>query len=386
MVVPSNNFFQNMDTRYKSLALRKIYRDAVFSDPSLSEEFRKPIVLKFKDNDKIKDSVINSILTSFNNDFRDFVSVEDQTLLYTEGEYTIVASVHPMVDEFNEDWIFIAMIMPALSDSAVMTESLDSFANTLNNRSGYGLWTNYKSDAGDNTMFAYMSGITIKKSNWSLRTDSFASYSIQQLHAYGSKMLEDDNYSSRTLTKILADNIAYANTAKVELDELSQQGVFDFINRLSPRLQSALTVEPDRQGYKFYLPLREGKVNKSTTVRLTPWVNPILGGGLFVSAELPGILPKNELAKIVKKLNLGDTDDELIIHTTPKLVGSWAADLVGMEDEWVSVSYNAFIPFGEPHNFTLSEQIEGIVKEIYTSWPKFNDQVLFSKLIECQEG
>jgi hypothetical protein len=110
-----------------------------------------------------------------------------------------------------------------------------------------------------------------------------------------------------------------------------------------------------------------------------PMTHKILGSGLLVSANLPGALPKNQSVALARKLNLG-TDDDVTVHTTPKLMGSWSSKTVGDFNEMVSMSYNGFIPFAEPANFTISEQIEGVVREIYVSWPTFNEQIRFNNI------
>jgi hypothetical protein len=284
-----------------------------------------------------------------------------------------------MLDEFQEEWIFIAMMMPSVNDNTMMLESLDSLADSLNARSCYALWINVENDSDNSSIFTFMTGFTIKKSNWSLTTDKYASYSMQQLHAFGSYTISDDDYSSKTLTRIISDSMSFSNQSTHSPESIIAAGLNGFMTKLSKRLQSALSIQYDRDGFKFKLPLKDSNSNSDTTLSFQPMTHKILGSGLLVSANLPGALPKNQSVALARKLNLG-TDDDVTVHTTPKLMGSWSTKTVGDFNEMVSMSYNGFIPFAEPANFTISEQIEGVVREIYVSWPTFNEQVRFNNI------
>ena len=60
----SDNYFKNINASYKKIALERIYKKAVLSDPMLSDEFKKPIMLRMTPNDKLENIVLNSIYFS----------------------------------------------------------------------------------------------------------------------------------------------------------------------------------------------------------------------------------------------------------------------------------------------------------------------------------
>ena len=377
-----NDNYNRIDPRYKKLALERVVRKSLFADPSLTDEISKTRIFKSSENEKLKETVLNGIKNGFDKNFMELVEIVDDVLIYREADYYVASTIDTKVDEFNQEYITVSFVMPSATDESVMTESLDSLANTMNNKSNYGLWLNFKTKEMENSLFGFMSGFTIKKSNWTLATDRHAAYSIQQLHAYGSKMFEDENFTSKTLTKILSDNLGYINDNPPVIDDMVRDGIHNYINKLTPNLREVFSPAENDKGFMFTVPLKQGSSNEHTVLYLVPYNNPILGVGLYLSSLLPGLVPKNQALKLSQKLNLVilDDDHDLSYYTTLKVSGSWCTQPSRVSEDYYEVKYTGFIPFAGPENFTLSEQIDGIVREIYASWPTFNEQITFNRI------
>ena len=386
MASDNTDNYSRIDPRYKKMALERIVRESLFTDPTLTDEISKIKILKSSENVKLKETVLNSIANAFDSNFVDFVDVVDGIMTYTEGEYLILSSIDTKVDEFNQEWVSVFYFMPSGTDESILTEALDALANTLNNKANFGLWANIKTKEMENSLFGYLSGFTIKKTNWTFATASYAAYGIQQLHAYGSRMFEDEKFSSKTLTKILSDNLGYLNDNPPSINELVREGINIYINKLTPRLQEVFAPVENEKGFYFTVPLKQGGSNDCTVLYLVPYTNPILGAGLYFNSMLPGVVPKNQALKLSQRLNIVviDEDHDLTYQTTPKISGAWCTEPSGISDEFYIIKYSGFIPFAVPENFTVSEQIEGIVREIYASWPTFNEQITFNKITNSE--
>ena len=75
MASDNTDNYSRIDPRYKKMALERIVRESLFTDPTLTDEISKIKILKSSENVKLKETVLNSIANAFDSNFVDFVEL-----------------------------------------------------------------------------------------------------------------------------------------------------------------------------------------------------------------------------------------------------------------------------------------------------------------------
>ncbi|MFM7088492.1 MAG: hypothetical protein ACKOW9_03095 [Candidatus Paceibacterota bacterium] len=381
---PENeNLLDKLNVSIKKLALTEIYRQSLLNDPKIREAFLSPLKLTEHENPSMAAEIAKGILATFPDEFAEQLTITDGGFLLNDNDIVTFGGVSLLKDELNRTWALYATGTP-LQDTELTVNSIDSIINELNNDNDFGVWANLKEDDQSETEpgVILINGFTAPLEEWTYQADRLASHLTIQLSAYASHNILKQPQQSRTLSKIILQNMEY-NESNPENNgkENIYQALNTYLTKLKAPMRHSLSVQELDNGYKIKVPLKSVTKHSQVEILLLDTEHSVLGKGLHLSAKLPGLLPRKSALKVAKKLNLstGSSDN---VHTSPKLNGPWSSIKTHHDTNWCSIAYKGFVPYTDPDFFTLADHIEGVVREVCTSWPNVDQEIMFNLIME----
>ena len=378
------SLLDKLNVNVKKQALREIYRQSLILDPTVTQAFLSPIKLNDHQDSELQNKLLKGVLSNFPDDFEEILlSTEDGFLLNDQGLVT-VGGVSLLKDEIGKIWVLFAAATP-IQDQSITDANVDSVLNSLNLTNNFGIWAQLNTgeeDSANELTTALLNGFTTKLEDWSTNAEALAAHLVIQLNAYASHNILANPEKSTTLTKLLLHNMEFNDQHYNSNDKQNLSNALNsYLTKLKAPLRDSLAIQEIENGYKVKVPLKSVTNHSQVELNLLTSEYSVLGKGLQLQATLPGLLPKNSAMKIAKKLNLDDTESSNV-HTTPRLNGPWSSHISRHDQNWSSLVYKGFIPYSDPSHFTLTDHIEGFVREVCTSWPKVDQEIMFNLIVE----
>ena len=384
---PNYELLKALPENLRKIAIYGMYRESLLSDPKIADEFLSSVRLTelAKDNLETTSSILKSISNSFPEEFEDNLYHEPDSLSLKDEQFTVISKIEVSLDKEGNEWILFYSLVPMLFEIEDRDESLESHLNNLNSKTLNGAWINIHNSENGTDNIALVSGFTMMRKDWTLDSDLYASNLMIQLLASIMSNQTDVNTISKSVSQQKMRSIEFENTNHKTSEEIITKSLTDYRNRLRAELQAALSIEAVEKGYIVRIPLKGHIRNAFAELYIIEHENDIMGKGMLLGACLPGMLGKVSSIKMANRLNF-DTEEVETIHTTPKLAGAWHSTQLDDDSEWFNLYYNSFIPFNEPSNFNRFMHIEGLVREVTTSWPKVDNEIQFNSIISKGAG
>lgn len=379
---PNYDLLAALPENYRKTALWEMYRESIISDPKIAEEFLSSVKLSEigEESKEAASNLLKGIRNSFPEEFEDNLRYNDEGIVLYEEPYLVVGKTDLYKDEAGEEWVLFFSVIPMMFEIEDRDDSLESHLNDLNSRSIIGAWVNFYNEEENTDNIALLSGFTMKRRHWTRDSDLYASNLMLQSLAYVTEVQSETKTIGKAESQQKIWNIEYENSNQKTSAELITKSLSDYKNKLRKELQIALTIEPVDKGYVIKVPLKGHIRHAMAELYIIEYENNVMGKGMLLGACLPGMLGKTSSIKMANRLNF-DMDQEETIHTTPKLAGAWHASQMEDDSEWYNLYYNSFIPFNEPSNFSRFMHIEGLVREVTTSWPKVDTEIQFNSIV-----
>lgn len=365
----------------RTRALARLHRLALIEDPQLRARFAAPVRLESAPLGNV-DAYLQSIANFVPRHFAEHVTIDDGAIQLRSQEVGAAGAVEAFVDESGNEWILFIATSGNYWDANQAPPNLGMFVHELNTSTAGSVWIHVVD--GDSAVVMLATGFTVRSSAWGPAACELASLQLAQVHAQVAARSADDPSDVSTL--LYTKSLVLEQSAQSETPDLAAQvqyGADAYITGLPADMRNALTIERFDTAVVFKVPVsgRFGVTEVACLVAVAE--HNTYGPGISFEIGLPGSLPASSAITLANRLNY-DPDGNTI-HTTPWLFGPWRAVSIAEGLDRFGLRFFGFRAAISPDFTTVSDHIEGLIREACVSWDRVDSEIAFQNIVERQE-